>query len=102
MKELTEALSIALSHFDEWNWSEEGCTASIVCKMPYSMIHAEIQIARTAFLDQPFYVLKTDLQDFYPSIPHDLILTTLERYGVPEHQLAFFRKFLSIPICDSQ
>jgi hypothetical protein len=31
------------------------------------LIHAEIQLARAAFPEQPLYVIKIDLKDFYPS-----------------------------------
>lgn len=61
-------------------------------------INAEIQLAHTAFPQAPFYVLKLDIKDFYPSLSHDLLLTILERYGFSARQLAFFRKFLQIHV----
>src|SRR5262249_44279703 len=34
------------------------------------LINAEIQLARAAFPDQPVYLIKVDLRDYYASIPH--------------------------------
>src|SRR5207244_2325294 len=58
-------------------------------------LHAEMQLARAAFPGQPLHVVKIDLQDFYPSIPHDVLLTVLEKVGVPANDLRFFRRFLA-------
>jgi len=60
--------------------------------------HAEIQLARAAFPDQPLHVVKIDLKDFYPSLPHDVVLTVLEKVGVPARDRQFFQRFLSPPL----
>jgi reverse transcriptase-like protein len=62
------------------------------------LVNAEIQLARAAFPDRPVFVLKTDLQDYYASIPHDVLLTILERLGVSETDREFFRRFLTSPL----
>jgi hypothetical protein len=61
-------------------------------------LHAEIQLARAAFPELPLHVVKIDLKDFYPSIPHDALLTVLEKVGVPERDRQFFKRFLSPPL----
>ncbi|GCE28983.1 hypothetical protein KDA_44670 [Dictyobacter alpinus] len=61
-------------------------------------INAEIQTARVAFPDHPFYVLKLDIKDFYPSLPHDFLIAILERYGFSSSDLAFFRTFLEVQV----
>jgi hypothetical protein len=62
------------------------------------LLHAEIQLARTAFPDRPLHVVKIDLKDFYPSIPHDVLLTILQKCGVPQRDRQFFERFLSPPL----
>ncbi|GER91317.1 hypothetical protein KDW_54790 [Dictyobacter vulcani] len=61
-------------------------------------INTEIQLARAAFPDTPLYVLKLDVKDFYPSLPHDLLIAVLERYGFSPADLAFFRTFLEVQV----
>jgi hypothetical protein len=70
--------------------------------MTVQFLHAEIQLARAAFPDQPLHVVKIDLQDFYASIPHDVLLTVLEKVGVPERDRQFFQRFLSPPLLASE
>jgi hypothetical protein len=60
--------------------------------------HAEVQLAREAFPDWPLYVLKADLRDFYPSIPHDVLLYLLRRLGMTAADLGFFTHFLRPPV----
>ena len=67
-------------------------------RLALQFIHAEIQLARTAFPQTPFYVLKLDLKNFYPSLSHELLLKVLEFYGFSSRQLAFFRKFLQVRV----
>jgi hypothetical protein len=62
------------------------------------LVHAEVQLARAAFPDRPLYVVKADLRDFYARIPHDVLLTILERLGVSAVDREFVARFLSPPI----
>ena len=62
------------------------------------LVHAEVQLARAAYPDRPLYVVKVDLRDYYPSIPHDVVLGILRRLGVPEAHLAVFARFLAPPL----
>lgn len=61
-----------------------------------SFIHAEIQVARAAFPDQPFYVIKIDLQDFAPTLPHAVINHIFERVGLPETDRRFFHNYMQM------
>jgi hypothetical protein len=63
-----------------------------------SLVNAEIQLGRAAFPDRPLYVIKMDIRDFYPSLPHGVILSILERFGLAERDLAFFRRYLQVRI----
>ena len=62
------------------------------------LIHAEIELARSAPSPTPLHVLKLDLKDFYPSLSHQVLLDILEHYGLSASQLTFFQAFLRIPI----
>lgn len=62
------------------------------------LVHSEIELARAAFPARPIFVIKLDLRNYYPSIPHDVLMTILERLGVPEQESAFFARFLSPPL----
>jgi hypothetical protein len=62
------------------------------------LLHAEVQLARAAFPGRPFYLLKIDLKDFYPTLPHALLLRILSRFGLTPEQLAFFRTYLRVPM----
>jgi len=61
-------------------------------------IHAEIQLARAAFPDQPVYVIKVDFKDYYASLPHDALLAILARFGLSRDGLDFFRTYMRIPL----
>jgi hypothetical protein len=62
------------------------------------LVHAEVQLARAAFPDRPLYVVKVDLRDYYPSIPHDVVLGLLRALGMPEDHLGVFARFLAPPL----
>ena len=62
------------------------------------LIHAEIELARSAPSPTPLHVLKLDLKDFYPSLSHQMLLDVLEHYGLSASQRAFFQAFLRVPL----
>ena len=43
-------------------------------------------------------IVRTDLEWFGPSLPHESILTILAFFGVPQQWLDFFRTFLRMPL----
>ena len=61
-----------------------------------AFIHAEIALARAAHPDRPLYVVKVDLKDYYPTLPHDLLLSILSRFGLTEGELGFMRRYLRV------
>lgn len=63
-----------------------------------ALVHAEVQLAREAYPDRPLYVVKLDLRDFYPSIPHNVLLSILRRLGVPEAHRTLFARYLAPPL----
>jgi hypothetical protein len=63
-----------------------------------TLVNAEVRLARAAFPARPLYVVKFDLQDYYASIPHDVLLAVLRGLRVPESELAFFSRFLTPPL----
>lgn len=64
-------------------------------------IQSELEIARAAYPHDPFYLLKIDLQDFYPTLPHEVILAWLEKVGLREEDRKFIERFLKMPLRDS-
>jgi Reverse transcriptase (RNA-dependent DNA polymerase) len=64
-------------------------------------IHAEIELARVAHPDRPLYVVKVDLKDYYPTLPHDLLLSILNRFGLTESELGFMRRYLRVRMDDA-
>lgn len=63
-----------------------------------TFIHAESELARAAHPDRPLYVVKVDLKDYYPTLPHDLLLAILRRFGLTESELGFMRRYLRVRI----
>jgi reverse transcriptase-like protein len=61
-----------------------------------AFLHAEIELARAAHPDRPLYVVKVDLKDYYPTLPHDLLLSILGRFGLTERELGFMRRYLRV------
>lgn len=62
------------------------------------LVNAEMRLARAAFPDHPLFVAKCDLRDYYASLDHAVLLTILARLGVGERDLAFFRRWLHVPV----
>jgi hypothetical protein len=65
-----------------------------------AQVNAELRLAQAAYPDKPFYILKADLKDYYPTLPHTLILELLALFGLDKTQLDFFQKYLQITIKD--
>lgn len=88
--------------YDELNVQDgesyDGDTTQSVANPVIRFVNAEVRLARAVFPDRPLYVIKADLRDFYARIPHDAILTILERLGVAETDRQFFARFLTPPL----
>lgn len=65
------------------------------------LINAEIELARAAFPEQSLFVVKVDLQNFYPSISHDLLQYVLGKIGLSDSDLRFFERFMRPPLLNS-
>ncbi len=59
-------------------------------------VSTEIRFHRAAFPGRPLHVVRTDLRDFYPRIPHAVLLRLLERFGVPDLWREFLGRYLSV------
>ena len=62
------------------------------------LVHAEIQTLRAAYPDQPLYVSKLDIKDYFPSVPHETLLCMLQGIGMTNEGIQFAEKFLSVPL----
>lgn len=62
------------------------------------LVHAEIQLLRSAFPDRPLHLVKLDVQDYFATVPHEALLTLLEALGMPRDGLDFTRQFLQLPL----
>ncbi|HEU0026391.1 MAG TPA: reverse transcriptase domain-containing protein [Ktedonobacterales bacterium] len=88
-----------LRSFDRFDaYGETGAASGVETAL--RLVHAEVGLGRAAFPNQPVYIIKLDLRDYYPSVPHDVVLSVLTRLGVAERDLSFFRRYLSTRIND--
>ncbi|HEY8503053.1 MAG TPA: reverse transcriptase domain-containing protein [Gemmataceae bacterium] len=62
------------------------------------LVNAEVRLARAAFPDRPLFVVKTDLRDYYASIPHDVLLTALTRMGVGDPERDLVARLLAVTV----
>ncbi|MCA9177026.1 MAG: hypothetical protein KDB14_21200 [Planctomycetales bacterium] len=62
------------------------------------LVNAEVQTLRAAFPDKPVVVAKLDIKDFFPSVPHDTLLTLARGLGMPPTGVAFVQRFLELPL----
>jgi hypothetical protein len=86
------------------SWERDGYGGeqyATVMPQAAALINAEIALGQAAFPDQPIYVVKLDVQDYYPSLSHDLLLDLLARFGVPEAERAFFRRYVGVPLAQN-
>lgn len=75
-----------------------GSAYASAMPLPLALINAELRLGRAAFPDSPLYVVKLDLKDYYPSLPHEILLDVLGRLGLPERELAFFQRYMQVPL----
>jgi hypothetical protein len=61
------------------------------------LVHAEVRTLRAAWPERPLFVAKLDVRDYFPSIPHHVLLLMLRGLGLPEPGLDAVRRFLSVP-----
>lgn len=83
------------------NWERDGYGGdqyATLMSQAVALINAEIALGRAAFPDQPIYIVKLDLQNYYPSLSHELLLDLLERFGIPAAEREFFQRYLSVPL----
>jgi hypothetical protein len=66
-----------------------------------TLINADIRLGRAAYPETPLTVVKGDLKDCYPTLPHDLVLEILTRFGLNDRQLAFFQRYVALPLQES-
>jgi len=86
------------------SWERDGYGGeqyATVMPQAVALINAEIALGRAAFPDRPIYIVKLDVQDYYPSLSHELLLDLLARFGVPAAERAFFRRYLGVPLAQS-
>lgn len=62
------------------------------------LIEAELALVRARFPERPIYIAKADITQFYASLSHEIILMLLGRLGIVGRELAFFTRYLAIPI----
>jgi hypothetical protein len=64
----------------------------------FRWVCAEIRFHQAAFPNRPLHVVRSDVRDFYPRIPHAALLRLLERIGMPDLWRDFLGRYLRIPI----
>lgn len=80
----------------EENDSRNAVSASAIKQKLLHMMITECYLNET--LHGRHTAVRTDLEWFGPSLPHDSIVTLLAFFGVPENWLDFFKTFLKAPM----
>src|SRR5690606_5005265 len=62
------------------------------------ILNAELHLTRRTMPDTPLYVIKTDLKNFYPNIPHTLVKTILTGLKVTKADISFFERYIKVPL----
>jgi hypothetical protein len=60
-------------------------------------VHAEVALARAAWPDAPVWVVKLDVEDFFPSVHHRHALDMLTECGLPDDLREVFARVLAVP-----
>jgi hypothetical protein len=61
------------------------------------LVHAEIELLRAAYPDQPLHVLKIDIRDYFASVPHATLLSMLRGLGMTDEGIEFTERYLQVP-----
>jgi hypothetical protein len=77
--------------------SEPGNYRQIQMHEGLAHIEAELHLAR-ALGGTTVRLGQVDLRDYYPTVPHAVIRDVMARLGVSERWLAFFDRFLAVPV----
>jgi hypothetical protein len=83
------------SGYDE-DGDEDPGRATSAKQVLLDHLNTEMLIGRTA--QNSFTVVLSDFEWFGPSLDFDILLATLEFFGVPPEWLSFFRTFLEAPL----
>lgn len=75
-REFADAMTTLRDNLDSWTWEEESPNQPDAVNI-WAKFEAEIRLAQAAFPEQPFYVIKIDLKDYYPSIPRCLMMKVI-------------------------
>jgi hypothetical protein len=61
------------------------------------LVAADVRVSRYLSPDEPVYVLKIDVRDFFPSLSHELVLRVLRDFGVPAAWVELVARVLRVP-----
>lgn len=64
-------------------------------------LRTDIALTKTIAPTADIVVLHSDLEDFGPSVPHEITLKVLRFFGIPEGWLSWFEKYLKLPQLDA-
>lgn len=67
----------------------------------FRRLRTEIALTKTIAPTADIVVLHSDLEDFGPSVPHEITLNVLRFFGIPEGWLSWFEKYLKLPQLDA-
>ncbi|KAL7753291.1 hypothetical protein RI367_001066 [Sorochytrium milnesiophthora] len=62
------------------------------------LLSVEAELHQALAPQQPFTIVRTDVEWFGPSIPHEAICVLLEHLGVTHEWVSFIRRFLRVPM----
>lgn len=60
-------------------------------------VQAETRLLQAAFPDRPLHVVKLDIRDYFPSVPHETLRTMLRVLGTSDDGMKFVDRYLAVP-----
>jgi hypothetical protein len=83
---------------DSWDSSIQASKTAQSYGEVYTNLTMDMKVAQALSPDDAMIVLRADLENFGPSVPHEVTLSTLKFFGMPKVWLVWFEKYLRVPL----
>jgi len=81
---------------------DDGYGGAAGIPQAFALVHAELELLRALQPEARVTVVKTDLQSFYPSMPHALVTGLLRWIGADARLIALVERVLRMPLSDGR